>query len=86
MAGSFPRDRNGSTAGAIAADFSASQSQGNGTFEQVLRERDRELHERRIKAIEELIREQRARKDIERREMQEIETPQLQQLHVCVSN
>lgn len=60
-----------------------SQSQGNGTFEQVLRERDRELHERRIKAIEELIREQRARKDREQREMEEIESPQLQQLHTA---
>ena len=62
------------------------KSQGNCTFEQVLRERDRELHERRIKTIEELIREQRARKDREQREMQEIESPQLQQLHVCESN
>ena len=51
-----------------------------------MRERDRELHERRIKAIEELIREQRARKDREQREMEEIESPQLQQLHVCASN
>lgn len=86
LAGSFPRNHNGSTAGGTAADFSASQSQGNCTFEHVLRERDRELHERRIKTMEELIRKQMARKDREQREMQEIESPQLQQLHVCESN
>ena len=54
-------------------DFSASQNQGDGTFEQVLREMD-------------LIREQIARRDREQREVQEIESSQLQQLHVCVSN
>ena len=64
---------NGEQAGGIAADFSASQNQGDGTFEQVLREMD-------------LIREQIARRDREQREVQEIESSQLQQLHVCVSN
>ena len=64
---------NGEQAGDIAADFSASQNQGNCTFEQVLREMD-------------LIREQIARRDREQREVQEIESSQLQQLHVCVSN
>ena len=64
---------NGEQADDIAADFSASQNQGNCTFEQVLREMD-------------LIREQIARRDREQREVQEIERSQLQQLHVCVSN
>ncbi|KAM7432322.1 hypothetical protein ABFA07_017242 [Porites harrisoni] len=61
---------NGEQAGGIAADFSASQNQGDGTFEQVLREMD-------------LIREQIARRDREQREVQEIESSQLQQLHTA---